>query len=279
MLSNGIKYLEENQVSDAKIDANLLLEYVLDVNKVYIIINGNEELTKEQIDKYMELIRLRADKKPLQYIIGHQEFMGLDFIVNKNVLIPRQDTEVLVLEAINCIEGNNIINILEIGTGSGCIPISICENCKEVIATTVDISDKAIEIAKKNAIANEVSDRITFIQSNLLSNVDKDIEYELFISNPPYIKKDDINDLMIEVKDHEPINALDGGKDGLYFYREISKQVKDFATKKSYILYEVGHNQSIEVKNILEDYGYTDIEIIKDLAGINRVVKGVYRPL
>lgn len=275
-MDDGIKKLSENNVLDARIDANLLLEHVLDVDKVYILINGNELLSDEHYYKYNDLIDVRAKGKPLQYIIGNQEFMGLTFKVDKNVLIPRQDTEILVIEAIKYIKENNITSILEIGTGTGCIPISICHECNKVYATTVDISSEAIDIAKHNAKTNGVDDRIRFIQSNLFENIDEDLEFELFISNPPYIRSSDIDDLMKEVKEYEPIKALDGGKDGLYFYREISRQIKDRTKKRSYVLYEVGYDQGMDVKNILETLGYTDIKIYKDFAGINRVVSGAY---
>ena len=278
-MDNGIEILARNNIQDARIDANLLLEHVLNVDKIYTLINSNELLTEEDYNKYNKLIEVRAKGKPLQYIIGYQEFMGLSFKVDENVLIPRQDTEILVIEAIKCIKNNNIINILEIGTGTGCIPISICHNCSEVHATTVDISSKAIDVAKRNAIINNVDDRIEFCKSNLLENIDGSLEFQLFISNPPYIKSTDIDSLMKEVKEHEPIGALDGGKDGLYFYREISKQIKNRTQKRSYVYYEVGYDQAIDVMNILEALEFTDIKTYKDLAGINRVVSGVYSKL
>jgi release factor glutamine methyltransferase len=273
-LDDGIKLLRDNKVIDAQIDANMLLEQILQMDKVNIIINGNKEITEQKYISYMRLINIRAKGKPLQYITGYQEFMGLPFKVNNNVLIPRQDTEILVLEAIKCIKENNITNILEIGSGSGCIPISICNECENVRATSVDISIEAISVAKQNAVTNKVDDRISFIQSNLFEKVDNINNFELFISNPPYIKRNEIVSLMREVKDYEPIGALDGGEDGLYFYKQISKKVKELTNEKSYIFYEIGHDQSQEVKEILEYYGYTNINISKDLAGINRVVSG-----
>lgn len=273
-MDDGIKLLRDNKVIDAQIDANMLLEQILQMDKVNIIINGNKEITEQKYISYMRLINIRAKGKPLQYITGYQEFMGLPFKVNNNVLIPRQDTEILVLEAIKCIKENNITNILEIGSGSGCIPISICNECENVRATSVDISIEAISVAKQNAVTNKVDDRISFIQSNLFEKVDNINNFELFISNPPYIKRNEIVSLMREVKDYEPIGALDGGEDGLYFYKQISKKVKELTNEKSYIFYEIGHDQSQEVKEILEYYGYTNINISKDLAGINRVVSG-----
>ncbi|GKX28031.1 release factor glutamine methyltransferase [Vallitalea longa] len=275
-MDDGIKTLSKNDVLDARIDANLLLEHVLQVDKIYTLVNGNELLSDEDYDRYNNLINIRAKGKPLQYIIGYQEFMGLTFKVDRNVLIPRQDTEILVIEAIKYIKENDITSILEIGTGTGCIPISICCDCQNVHATTVDISSEAIDIAKHNAIINDVDDRIQFIQSNLFENIDEGIEFQLFISNPPYIRSSDIDGLMKEVKEYEPIKALDGGIDGLYFYREISRQIKNRTKKRSYVLYEVGYDQGIDVKNILEALGYDDIRIYKDLAGINRVVAGAY---
>lgn len=275
MLSEGIETLKRNHIAHAKIDATLLMEHVLDVERVYILIHGDEVIAEQAYEMYFDMINLRSKGKPLQYIVGHVEFMGLAFRVNEHVLIPRQDTEILVEEAIKCIQQNHITHILEIGTGSGCIPISICQQCPNIKVTTVDISEEAMQVAKENARRHGVDDRIEFIHSDILQNVDKTKRYELIISNPPYIKKEDIAGLMPEVKEHEPIGALDGGVDGLEFYRRISSDIIDVVSDKSYIFYEVGYNQSIEVKEILEERGYTHVEIIKDLAGINRVVTGI----
>ncbi|QUI21931.1 peptide chain release factor N(5)-glutamine methyltransferase [Vallitalea pronyensis] len=274
VLSEGIKTLQDNHITHAKIDATLLLEHLLDIDRVYVIIHDDEVITEQAYKLYRHGIMLRAKGKPLQYIIGHVAFMGLNFTVNEHVLIPRQDTEILVEEAITCIQKNKVTHILEIGTGSGCIPISLCHACPTIKVTTVDISKEAIEVAKENARQHGVEDRIAFIHSDLLQQVDKTKRYELIISNPPYIKREDIQGLMREVKDHEPMRALDGGMDGLDFYRRISTDVMEVASHRCYIFYEVGHNQSIEVKDILEERGYTHVKIIKDLAGINRVVTG-----
>ncbi len=275
MLSEGIETLQRNHVPHAKHDTTLLLEHILNVDRVYLLIHSDEVIEEQVYQRYSDMIKLRSMGKPLQYIMGNVEFMGLTFFVNEHVLIPRQDTEVLVEEAIKCIQQDHITHILEIGTGSGCIPISICHQCPNVKVTTVDISEEAIGVAKENARRHGVEGRIEFINSDVLQNVDKTRRYELIISNPPYIKKKDIQGLMREVKEHEPIGALDGGIDGLEFYRRISRDVVDIASDKSYIFYEVGYNQSIEVKEILENRGYTHVNIIKDLAGINRVVTGV----
>lgn len=274
-LDEAIEALQKHNVPHAKLDAILLLEHVLEVDRVYILIHGDEVMSKTAYGLYKDMVTRRKKGKPLQYIIGHTEFMGLTFKVNEHVLIPRQDTEILVEEAMKCIDEHPITHILEVGTGSGCIPISICAKYSHIKVTTVDISQEALEVARENAKYHGVDDRITCIHSNVFEHINKDERYDLIISNPPYIKADDIAGLMREVRNHEPISALDGGTDGLDFYRRISQDSIEIASDECYIFYEVGHNQSIEVKEILENVGYKDVGIIKDLAGINRVVTGV----
>lgn len=276
VLNQGISVLEKNYIRDAKIDAYLLLEYILDVKKIYLLINGHQLIDESSKQKYFDYINIRARGKPVQYIIGNQEFMGLTFKVDENVLIPRQDTEMLVEKAIECIDKNSLTSIMDLGTGSGCIPVSLCHYCDNITACAVDISKEALRIAQLNANINAVNNRIDFIESNLFENIDSKYEnnVDLIISNPPYIPKEAINNLMVEVKDYEPLGALDGGNDGLDFYRKISKQAVRYLKPRGYILFEVGHNQSNDVKQILENHEFINIKIIKDLSGINRVVYG-----
>ena len=200
--------------------------------------------------------------------------MGLDFFVKEGVLIPRPDTEVLVEEVIELAKKKDAKNILDIGTGSGAITVSLAKYLENVKVTSVDISDIALEIGKRNAISNEVDDRITFVKSDLFTNIDKETKFDIIVSNPPYIKREVIDTLDKQVKDYEPYNALEGGVDGLDFYRAITKRAKEYLKKDGILAYEVGHDQSEDVSKLMEMDGYTNIYTLKDLQQIDRVVIG-----
>lgn len=273
-----IKYSEElNKISDTpRLDVELLLAKAIgDVDRLYIHLNINKELTKEQEDKFLELIKDRLEGRPIAYIVGNREFMGLDFYVQEGVLIPRPDTEVLVEEIIDLCKDREDVNILDIGTGSGAITVSLAKYIKGSKLTSFDISDIALEIGKKNAISNEVDDSIEFIKSDLFTSIEgKNIKFDIIVSNPPYIRKADIETLHTQVKDYEPYNALEGGDDGLDFYRNITKQSKMYLNKNGILAYEVGHDQAEDVSKIMRDNGYTKIYTKKDIQGIDRVVIG-----
>lgn len=273
-----IKYSEElSNISDTpRLDVELLLGKAIgDVDRLYIHLNINKELTKEQEDKFLGLIKDRLEGRPVAYIVGNREFMGLDFYVQEGVLIPRPDTEVLVEEIIELCKGREGVNILDIGTGSGAITVSLAKYIKGSKLTSFDISDIALEIGKKNAISNEVDDNIDFIKSDLFTSIEgKDIKFDIIVSNPPYIRKADIETLHTQVKDYEPYNALEGGEDGLDFYRNITKQSKTYLKQNGVLAYEVGHDQAEDVSKIMKNYGYTKIYTKKDIQGIDRVVIG-----
>ena len=267
-LSKGKTILKNAGIETYSSEAIELVGYITNLTKVQVLTNNNFILNNEMKENFDEMFSKRSHGMPLAYITKNCEFMSLDFYVDSNVLIPRQDTEILVENAIKLIKKNNFKNVLEIGTGSGCISVSLCKYVKGLNVTAVDISQKALEIAKKNAIANEVE--INFLNSDLFSNVNN-FKYDIIISNPPYIERQIIETLDISVKKYEPYIALDGKEDGLYFYKQIASKGLDFLEVYGMILLEIGFNQADSVTNILNK-DFIDIITIKDLARLDRVV-------
>ncbi len=274
-----IKYCKElENISDTpRLDVEMLLKKALgDVDSMYIRMYLDKQLTQEQEKYFLEMIKERLNERPIAYIIGNREFMGLDFFVKEGVLIPRPDTETLVEEIINICNNRTGLNILDIGTGSGAITISLAKYLDKSHVVSADISDIALEIASKNAISNNVDERIDFIKSDVFSNVPQEEKFDLIVSNPPYIRKADIDGLDRQVKDFEPYNALEGGEDGLDFYRKITKESKDFLKNKGILAYEVGHDQAYDVSEIMRENGFEGIYTKRDLQGFERVVIGFY---
>lgn len=219
-------------------------------------------------ERYMSLIMERAGHEPLQYITGTQEFMGLLFEVNENVLIPRQDTELLAEHVISCSAGKRVIDMC---TGSGCIAVSVALLGKPSSVTAVDVSEKALDVARHNADINGVW--IDYVKSNLWDEVSE--VYDIVVSNPPYITDSEMKELMPEVKDHEPEIALRGGNDGLDYYRRIIAGAGEHLVNNGMILFEIGCAQGNAVSCMLKENGYTDVRIEKDMAGLDRVVRGI----
>ena len=271
-------YMEElSHISDTpKLDIEILLSKALgDVDRLYIHLNLHKELTKEQLDSFNKMIQDRLKGRPIAYIVNNREFMGLDFYVEEGVLIPRPDTEPLVEEVIELVKGKENLKIVDIGTGSGAITVSLAKYIKDCQVYSLDISDKALSIGLKNAISNEVENKINFIKSNIFSGIeDKGLELDVIVSNPPYIRRADINTLHTQVKDYEPYIALEGGEDGLNFYRDITRESVKYLKDKGILAFEVGHDQAEDVSEILKHNGYTNIYTKKDLQGIDRVVIG-----
>lgn len=266
----GVKELQKHNIQEAKLDARLLLEFICKTDHNELFIRGDRELNQDDIQQYLEFIGKRSENTPVQYLTMTQEFMGLDFAVNSNVLIPRQDTEVLVEEAM--IHTHDHMKILDICTGSGCILLSLMKYKNGCIGVGVDISKKALEVARKNAIKLEVE--AEFIQSDLLENVEG--KFDIIVSNPPYIQSEVIETLAAEVRNHEPRLALDGKEDGLYFYNKIINSVKPYLNKGGLLLFEIGYDQGEAVKDMMEITGFTHVNIIKDLGKQDRVVTGIY---
>ena len=271
-----VKYSKElEKISPTpRLDVETLLQKVLGVDRLYILLNLERVLSEDEEQLFNKFINERLNNRPIAYIVGNREFMGLDFFVKEGVLIPRPDTEVLVEEVIELAKKKDAKNILDIGTGSGAITVSLAKYLENVKVTSVDISDIALEIGKRNAISNEVDDRITFVKSDLFTNIDKETKFDIIVSNPPYIKREVIETLDKQVKDYEPYNALEGGVDGLDFYRAITKRAKEYLKKDGILAYEVGHDQSEDVSKLMEMDGYTNIYTLKDLQQIDRVVIG-----
>lgn len=268
------KQLEEIS-STPRLDVEILLQKALgDVDRLYIHLNLEKFLSEEEENLFLKLINERLNNRPIAYIVGNREFMGLDFYVQEGVLIPRPDTEILVEEVIEIGNNKGEIEILDIGTGSGAITVSLAKYLDNANLTSVDISDIALEVGKKNAISNNVDNKIEFIKSNLFTEIDKDKKFDVIVSNPPYIRKKDVENLESQVKDFEPYTALEGGEDGLDFYRKITQQAKLYLKENGVLAYEVGHDQSEDVSKLMKINGYTNIYIKKDLQGIDRVVIG-----
>lgn len=269
MLSKGMIILKGNNIDSPKLKARLLLQYILKKPRQYLIVYDNEEVGKKEQWEYFVNIEKLANGVPLQHITHHQEFMKMDFYVDENVLIPRPDTEILVEETIKIAKKMNQPKILDLCTGSGAIAISIAKNVPDAEVYAIDISQKALDVANKNA--KELDAKVKFIKSNLFNKMNK-MKFDIIVSNPPYIKKDVINSLSKEVQ-KEPELALDGGIDGLDFYRKITNQAIDYLKFGSYLCFEIGYDQKDEVLDIIKKQEhYSNIYCKKDLGGNDRVI-------
>lgn len=270
----GRAALETAGVPEAELDARLLLEYVCETNRNTLLAHGDRKVTAEEQSRYESLIARRANRIPLQHLTGVQEFMGLTFRVNEHVLIPRQDTEILVEEALR--ELRDGMDILDMCTGSGCILISLMRYSNDCTGLGVDISAEALTVAEENVRNLLAPDkRVRFLESDLFEAVEG--MYDMIVSNPPYIPSGDIDGLMPEVREHEPLRALDGREDGLYFYHKITGECRKYLKPGGMLFYEIGCDQGVAVSEILSQEGFGEIQVIKDYAGLDRVVSGVLR--
>ena len=266
-------------ITEADTDAWLLFSACMGLNRTEYLMRSDAVVPDDKAEEYLGKLKRRAGREPVQYIEETAPFMGFDFYVNENVLIPRMDTEILVSEAIKRArimfsQRQHDVNfrILDMCTGSGCIAQSTYlllknEGCT-VEVDAVDISEKALEVAGINA--SRLGAQVKLIRGNLFENVDN--KYSMILSNPPYIRTDVIADLEPEVREHEPMLALDGTADGLYFYREITDKAWEYLENNGILMYEIGYDQALEVSDMLRQRGYTDIAVIKDFAGLDRVV-------
>jgi len=254
-------------------DAMLLMDYIAGMNRTKLFLSGNEEVPADILESLREAAGKRILRIPLQHITGFQSFMGLEIAVDENVLIPRQDTEILVEEIIK--EGSSGLRILDLCTGSGCILLSLLKYMNNCEGVGVDISEEALELARKNSERLHIP--ATFIHSDLFDSLSKnDDKYDIIVSNPPYIKSDDIDGLMDEVRLHEPLIALDGDTDGLKFYRIITDRSGEYLSIGGKLYFEIGYDEASEVSRLMTDAGFIDVRVIKDLAGLDRVVRGEY---
>ncbi|MCQ2508601.1 MAG: peptide chain release factor N(5)-glutamine methyltransferase [Dorea sp.] len=283
----GAMALESAGVADAAIDAWYLLEHVTGITKAGFYADPFRKLSESQAEQYEELIALRAKHIPLQHITGVQNFMGYDFKVNENVLVPRQDTECLVEEALKVMKSD--MKILDMCTGSGCILISLTKMARERKHFTnlqglgLDISEEALKVARENASALLGDDSITLAQSDLYSSIEGKESFrksfDLIISNPPYICTAEIEKLADEVKLHDPFIALDGKEDGLFFYRRIIKDAPEYLKSGGWLMFEIGYDQGESVPELMKEAGFSQIVVKKDLSGLDRVVLGRYNNL
>ncbi len=257
------------QLNENPNEADWVISYVTGLSQSDFILN-NRNVTDEEAEQIEKIISRRNSGEPLQYILGETEFMGFKFNVNPSTLIPRQDTELLVETAIDII-GNDKATVLDIGTGSGCIGISIAKLCPAASVTLLDFSEKALCTAQENAQLNKV--KINTVLCDILKDFPEE-KFDFIVSNPPYIETETVKTLDSTVKDFEPLTALDGGDDGLIFYRRISEIAKDMFENNGTLIFEIGYNQGQTVSDILRENGFRNVEILKDFCGNDRVVKG-----
>ncbi len=270
LYDRGVAWLEEAQIEGAGLDARLLLEEICGTNRNDLLVHGDNEITERQQECYVNYIEQRKKHVPLQHILGYQEFMGLRFRVTGDVLIPRQDTETLVEEVMRNLHDG--MHILDMCTGSGCILLSLLRYSNDCVGTGCDISEKALGIARENA--RLLGLEAEFIQSDLFEKVKG--KYEILVSNPPYIASGEIPSLMEEVREHDPRQALDGGEDGLFFYREIIQGAGEHLYPGGMLFFEIGYDQGETVSGYMRQAGYKEVIVCKDLSGLDRVVSGIY---
>lgn len=269
VLQKGFFILKEKNIEFPKLKSRLLIEYLLDKNSQYIIVNDMKELNEEDEKKYFEYINKLVEGYPIEYITNKKEFMKMNFYVNENVLIPRQDTEILVEEVIEIAKRINAKKILDLCTGSGAIAVSLAKYLPETDIYAIDISSEALEVAQKNANINNV--KVNFINSDIFENL-KEKEFDIIVSNPPYIKTEVCESLNKEVK-KEPLIALDGGNDGLHFYKKIIEQCDKYLKKDGFLCLEIGYDQKDEVVNIInEKLNFKDTYSKKDLYNNDRII-------
>lgn len=296
----GVSKLELSDVPEAKLDARLLLEAICDTDRNALLVHGDREIAAELMKTYEAAISKREKRIPLQHILGYQEFMGLSFQVNEHVLIPRQDTEVLVEQALDvlkakmkesktatetveingqakkgCGDGKATVSILDMCTGSGCILVSLLKMCPGTVGLGVDVSQKALEVATANgeailALGQDTSNCVNWLCSDMFDKVEG--KFDVITSNPPYIPTKVIEGLMPEVRIFEPMCALDGMEDGLFFYRQIAALAPNYLKAQGHLFLEIGHDQGLPVSELLREHGFTNVEVIKDYAGLDRVV-------
>ena len=264
---------EDAGVPEPAIDARYLVEFVSGFSEAEYLLKRDEEIPDEQLARLDALAARRRKREPLQYIIGSQEFMGLPFICTKDCLIPRQDTEILVERAMKAIgDRGGDARVLDVCTGSGCIIISLAVLCGLKNAQGMDISEAALDVARRNATENNAN--VTFTCSDLFEAATG--QYDVITANPPYIDTGLIHGLIPEIWEYEPMLALDGGEDGLFFYRKITEQAPKYLKAGGWLLFEIGDTQGEAVAGLMRERGFKDVSVHKDLAGMHRVVEGRY---
>lgn len=274
-LNSASNYFHSKGIKSSRLNAELLLSHVLNCKRLELYLSFDRPLQKSEIDSYRELLKRRSTFEPLQYIIGKVEFYGLEFEINKSVLIPRPETELLVEAVIEAVGKDESINILDIGSGSGNISIALAKNISSCRVVGLDISEEAIEIAKRNAKLNGVDNQLMFMKKNIFNGIDiLENKFDVIVSNPPYVSIDDFNNLDPELRLYEPKIALTDEKNGLSFYRKISSLSGTLLKSSGMLFFEIGAGQAKEVKKILMDDGFKNILIKKDYSDIERIIIG-----
>lgn len=271
----GCRTLQAAGIEEAALDARLLLEAVCGTDRNDLLVHGEQPVAPEAEEKYLNWIRQRAEHIPLQQLTGEQGFMGLTFSVNEHVLIPRQDTEILVEEVLK--ELHDGMRVLDMCTGSGCILLSLLHYSNDCEGLGVDLSAEALEVSGRNVLkvlTPEKAEHAHFLQSDLFEKVEG--KFEIIVSNPPYIASAEVEKLMPEVRDHEPRMALDGTEDGLYFYRRIIEEAGKHLVSSGMLFFEIGYDQGQAVSELMRTEGYCDVQVVQDYAGLDRVVFGTY---
>ncbi|MHB8905304.1 MAG: peptide chain release factor N(5)-glutamine methyltransferase [Melioribacteraceae bacterium] len=273
-LKLSTEYLEKKGIESARLNAELLLAEILNCKRLDLYLKFDQPLKENEVDIYREWISRRGKFEPLQYIIGKVEFFGLQFKVTHDVLIPRSETEILVEEVINFAKDKSGLKILDIGTGSGNIPIALAKNLTNAEIISVDVSTKAIEVAKENALLNSVESKVEFILSDINHFKIETGLFDIVISNPPYVSAEEYPSLQKEIVEYEPSIALTDSNDGLDFYRTIAEKSKSFLKKEGKIFFEIGKEQFDDVEKILLKNNFLNIKITKDYQQIERVISG-----
>lgn len=271
----GCRTLQAAGIEEAALDARLLLEAVCGTDRNDLLVHGEQPVAPEAEEKYLNWIRQRAEHIPLQQLTGEQGFMGLTFSVNEHVLIPRQDTEILVEEVLK--ELHDGMRVLDMCTGSGCILLSLLHYSNDCEGLGVDLSAEALEVAGRNVLkvlTPEKAEHAHFLQSDLFEKVEG--KFEIIVSNPPYIASAEVEKLMPEVRDHEPRMALDGTEDGLHFYRRIIEEAGKHLVSSGMLFLEIGYDQGQAVSELMRTEGYREVQVVQDYAGLDRVVLGTY---
>ena len=281
LLTQGTQLLMNAGIEEARLDAWLLLEYTADISRAWYYAHPESEVNEKIVSEYLSLCQKRAEHIPLQHLTHQACFMGYDFYVDERVLVPRQDTEVLAEEALHQLRNIRNPRILDMCTGSGCLLLSLLMELPDAIGTGVDISEAALAVAERNRKNLELEKRAVLVQSDTFSgdyfqknSGNISLEYDMLISNPPYIPTEEIGKLMEEVRFHDPVLALDGREDGLYFYRRITEQAGKYLKPGGWLMYEIGCEQGTDVSAIMQGEGFTEVTVKKDLAGLDRVVIG-----
>ena len=281
LLTQGTQLLMNAGIEEARLDAWLLLEYTADISRAWYYAHPESEVNEKIVSEYLSLCQKRAEHIPLQHLTHQACFMGYDFYVDERVLVPRQDTEILAEEALHQLRNMRNPRILDMCTGSGCLLLSLLMELPDATGTGVDISAAALAVAERNRKNLELEKRAVLVQSDTFSgdyfqknSGNISLEYDMLISNPPYIPTEEIGKLMEEVRFHDPVLALDGREDGLYFYRRITEQAGKYLRPGGWLMYEIGCEQGTDVSAIMQGEGFAEVIVKKDLAGLDRVVIG-----